>query len=719
MEFLRIRPIMFKIPSQIYSLFHIVHSFLFAKIGKNRSIAWYGILFLVLFLITVLWRPPFLTSLDQKLYDVMHGSHATFDRPLPLLVDIDEKSLAVLGQWPWPRYRVARLFKKLSEAKPASVGLDIIFAEPDRTSLNEIRQDLFKATGVALNLAAIPDKLRDNDVILADALAAGPYVLGYRFLPTGAKDFPPGLRPVNIAIFRGDSSPDSTFALPEGSKVIAPLPIFVDAVKHSGFVDIQPDSDGVIRKTPLLIRFQGQIYPSLALTTVMQALGTENIVLNVSNLGIESLRIRDTIIPLDAAGNMLIKYRGPRFSFDYVSAVDILTGQVDKKVIAGRVIFVGSSAAGLNDLHPTPLDPIYPGLEIQATIADNILHTTFYQRPAWAKIAEFFLTLIVGVFVSILLAYFRPWPSLLFTVATGVFLWFGSRALLQVQGLFISPFYPIIAIGGIFPFLSLLKFRLAEKLAHQQEREREKIDTELQVAREIQLGILPKQFPPFPERNELAIFANLIPAREVGGDFYDFFFTDHKHLCFTIGDVSDKGVPAALFMAIARTLIKNSAQHLLSPAEIMNKVNQVLSTDNPRVMFVTLIVGIINIETGEVRYANGGHNPPIITKGRQQSAEYKDDLSGPLVGMMPDFQFKEIQLLLEPGDAIFLYTDGVTEATDENGVFFSSERLLKEFQNIGHEPVEDVVAKILQGVRGHAGSAPQSDDIAMMMIRYR
>jgi sigma-B regulation protein RsbU (phosphoserine phosphatase) len=128
------------------------------------------------------------------------------------------------------------------------------------------------------------------------------------------------------------------------------------------------------------------------------------------------------------------------------------------------------------------------------------------------------------------------------------------------------------------------------------------------------MGIVPKVFPPFPEHDEFDIFADLIPAKAVGGDLYDFFFIDEEHLCFTLGDVADKGVPAALFMAITRTLVKNSAQFSPYPADIMSNINRILCLDNPRTMFVTLIIGILNVGTGEVLYANGGHNRPILIR---------------------------------------------------------------------------------------------------------
>ncbi|MCK5437002.1 MAG: CHASE2 domain-containing protein [Desulfobulbaceae bacterium] len=705
-------------PPKTPRLISTILSFLFAKMEGGGSIALCGILFSGLFFSIGVYRPAFLSSLDNKLYDVMHRSLDTHTTPLPLIVDIDEKSLAQFGQWPWPRYRIAHLLEKLTDAGAAGIGLDIIFAEPDRTSLKEMQRDLRDELGLELELAGVPDALQDNDAVLANVLANGPYVIGYKFSASPlAGRIAPGLFPVDVIIIHDAAKPETAVEIPGATGVIAPLPVLAESTGDSGFVNIRPDNDGVVRRIPMLMRFKDKIYPSLALASVMKAVGAKRVFLKVSSLGIESLRLNKTVIPLDAEGNLLIRYRGGRKSIDYISVADILNDNFNRASVAGRVIFIGTSAAGLKDTHITPFDQLYPGTEVHASVADNILHGVFFKRPAWANGAELLVTLCVGVFVSIVLAWCRPWSSLLFVGFGSVVLWFGGLKILETGNIFLSPFYPLMTLGGIFPVLSLLKFRVAEKRAIQRDREIERIESELNVAREIQLGILPKVFPPFPEHAEFDIFANLIPAREVGGDFYDFFFIDKEHLCFTIGDVSDKGVPAALFMAITRTLVKNSAQHLTSPSDIMNSINQILYSDNPKVMFVTLIIGILNVRTGTVRYANGGHNPPILIR-RGDGAEYKKDISGLVVGVMPGLNYKETTVTLGPDDAMFLYTDGVTEAMNDKGLFFSDERLLKELALFQHEPVDEVLAKILQNIRKHAGSAPQSDDIAMMMIRY-
>lgn len=246
---------------------------------------------------------------------------------------------------------------------------------------------------------------------------------------------------------------------------------------------------------------------------------------------------------------------------------------------------------------------------------------------------------------------------------------------------------------------------------------KERIQGELNVARDIQLDILPKIFPPFPQRNEFDLYAFIEPAKEVGGDFYDFYLLDQDHLCFSIGDVSDKGAPAALFMAITKTLIKSNAEIEMSPARIMKKVNNDLSRDNSSCMFVTLFTGILHIPSGLITYVNAGHNPPIVLN-RDTGPYYLKNLSGPVAGAMEGMEYKEFQLQLRPGDGIFLYTDGVTEAMNESKELFSDERLIRSMQAQHRVQAGSIIETIAGEVRAFAGQASQSDDITMLILKY-
>jgi serine phosphatase RsbU (regulator of sigma subunit) len=239
---------------------------------------------------------------------------------------------------------------------------------------------------------------------------------------------------------------------------------------------------------------------------------------------------------------------------------------------------------------------------------------------------------------------------------------------------------------------------------------------ELDIARHIQQSILPRTFPPFPERQDFEIFATMLPAREVGGDFYDFFLIDGERLGFVIGDVSDKGVPAALFMAISRTVLKSIALDGALPGECLERVNHLLCSDNRAEMFVTVCYGILNTRTGEIDYSNGGHDPPYLLR-QDGSVERLASTGGTVLGMLEETCYSGRHVVLQPGDAIFLYTDGVTEAMDVAGNLFSEARLRAVLERCGAAPPEGIIRAVIDETSQHSNGAPQNDDITTLAIR--
>jgi sigma-B regulation protein RsbU (phosphoserine phosphatase) len=248
--------------------------------------------------------------------------------------------------------------------------------------------------------------------------------------------------------------------------------------------------------------------------------------------------------------------------------------------------------------------------------------------------------------------------------------------------------------------------------------EKQRIDEALKLSRDIQMSILPQRFPPFPERDEFEIFATIEPAKEVGGDFYDFFFVDRDNLCFCIGDVSGKGIPAALFMAVTKTLIKAKTSKGMYPDEILSDVNKELCIDNDASMFVTIFCGILNTRTGEVLYCNGGHNPPYILS-KALGVKALDDNSGMALGAYEAAHYSTSTVSLAPGDSMFLYTDGVTEAMDINGAFYTDERLKRFLENQKTIDIEKRLRNTLYDLKTFASGAPQADDITLMEIKYQ
>jgi len=246
---------------------------------------------------------------------------------------------------------------------------------------------------------------------------------------------------------------------------------------------------------------------------------------------------------------------------------------------------------------------------------------------------------------------------------------------------------------------------------------KERIQSELKVATDIQASLLPRLFPAFPERPEFDVFATMDPAKEVGGDFYDFFFIDDNNLCFIIADVADKGVPAALYMMVSKTLLKSEGQRLGEPDKILRYVNNILAADNENCMFVTVFCAILDTRTGEVRFANAGHNPPLIIEAN--GVRYLTMKAGFVLGPIPDSDYETERITLQPGDMMFLYTDGVTEAKNPASELYGEPQLLNALQSGPKEKLSEMIHNIRADVTRHANGADQSDDVTLLAIKYK
>jgi serine phosphatase RsbU (regulator of sigma subunit) len=274
-------------------------------------------------------------------------------------------------------------------------------------------------------------------------------------------------------------------------------------------------------------------------------------------------------------------------------------------------------------------------------------------------------------------------------------------------------------IGELATAFLSLEGALSQSIAHLKETTaaKERIESELHIAREIQMSILPRIFPPFPQCTEFELHATIEPAREVGGDFYDFFLVDNEHLCFTIGDVSGKGVPASLFMAVTKTLWRVAVTQQSQPDLVLTMLNNELCRDNESGMFVTVFYGVLHLRTGEIQYSNGGHNLPYLLS-RTGQAQFIENTGGMAVGVMGDAKYRMKTLRLHTGEGLFLYTDGVTEAMDANGNLFSEDRLQSALQRDQSPPPMEVIRRTLEEVKQFVAGAEQSDDITTLAIRY-
>jgi sigma-B regulation protein RsbU (phosphoserine phosphatase) len=271
--------------------------------------------------------------------------------------------------------------------------------------------------------------------------------------------------------------------------------------------------------------------------------------------------------------------------------------------------------------------------------------------------------------------------------------------------------------GKIVNFVAIKRDITDRKLMEEElEIARLRMEDELNVGREIQMSMLPLKFPAFPDRSDFSVHAGLEPAREVGGDFYDFFLTDDGRFCFCVGDVSGKGVPSALFMAVTKTLINSRGQFDASPGSIMSHVNAEMGRHNEACMFVTIFLGILDLKTGELWYTNAGHNPPyLIQRGEPVRL---DQRHGPVVGAADGIEYGEDMVTLAPSDQLLVYSDGVTEAMNEDQQLYSEGRLAEVLAATRFKTVEDVVDSVMTDVWRFQGSAEQADDVTVLAVAF-
>jgi sigma-B regulation protein RsbU (phosphoserine phosphatase) len=273
-------------------------------------------------------------------------------------------------------------------------------------------------------------------------------------------------------------------------------------------------------------------------------------------------------------------------------------------------------------------------------------------------------------------------------------------------------------IGILAASFNEMSRRLDDSIEHLKETTaaKERMESELKIAHEIQMSMVPKMFPPFPDRPEFDIFAALVPAKEVGGDLYDFFFIDGDRLFFAIGDVSGKGVPAALFMAVTKTLLRATAGKAATPGETLRRLNEELYRDNDSCMFVTLFCGILDVRTGEIEYSNGGHEPPYHLSDR--GVRPLENTGGGALGIAESVAYRSERLRLGSGESLFLYTDGVTEAMDATSELFSDRRLEQSLERARVSGPRHLVRLVVDEVNAFAAGVPQADDVTGLVLRY-
>ncbi|MCG3660658.1 CHASE2 domain-containing protein [Aliarcobacter butzleri] len=404
---------------------------------KKFSIYFVLSLSLSIFLSAIyIFFPNLPDSLDNRLRDYLF----TIRGELPhnqnvVIVDIDETSIKSLGQWPWSRDKLAKILENLTLANVGIVGLDIVFAEEDRTSPHKILQDL------KIYKKDVPN----YDLEFANVVENSPVILGYQF-DLVKKDNTNAKVPQIPAIFIEKDKPQDKSYLIEAYNTILNIPQIQDKAYSSGFFNNIPDDTGIIRSVPLIISYDDTIYPSLALEVIRVINDTQKVVVQYDENGISNIVLDDVSIPTDRYGRMLINFRGPERSFKYISAIDIYNNNFDKNEIDGKIVLIGTSAAGLFDLRATPFDSIFPGVEVHANIIDNILMQDFIYKASWLDGANILIIFVLSIIVVMLTTYTTFWANPIIFISFSISYLFLVYNLLFDYGIVLNILFPIATV---------------------------------------------------------------------------------------------------------------------------------------------------------------------------------------------------------------------------------------------------------------------------------
>ena len=422
--------------------------------GPGRLVIFCGLLPTLAAAVLSVGRPGALRSLENGTYDILlRAAPSAAPSGRIVIVDIDDRSLSTIGQWPWRRDVLGGLIERLRSAGAAVVALDIIFAEPDRYE----------------GLDASPDEQ------LAATLRAGGVVLGYALTFDAAADVPPDCvrHPVGLPVIRRDGDgAHAPFFLATGA--ICNLPVLTAASGAAGFLNAAPDPDGLLRRAPLLMEFRGRLYPSLALAAIAASTEKRPAALRAANVNTSFLVFGDgQSAPLDGRSNLLLRFRGPRRTFPYVSALDVLRGGADPETFNGKIVFVGTTALGTREVVSTPLDTLFAGVEVQATVADNLLQRDILHRTEHGTAIETQAVIISGLVAALLVRRFGLAWGALAVVLTSSALWGGAGWLMSRTGVFLSPLFPTLGVAGALAAMTVARFTIERRRADRAGEEKE------------------------------------------------------------------------------------------------------------------------------------------------------------------------------------------------------------------------------------------------------
>ena len=636
-----------------------------------------------------------------------------------VIVAIDEKSLQELGQWPWPRTTVAALIEAIAKNEPAAIGVDVLMPELDRMSPASIAGLIEKLDPkLAQRLAQLPS----NDSVLANTLRRHPVALGI----AGVEQKGTAIANNRTAPFRIRGS-DPTPHLRHFAGTLRSLEQLDAAAPGHGLLSVDTNG-GIVRRVPLLASVDGVLTPALSMEVLRIATHTPAFVVVGEPDRLKGIGIGDVFIATNADGTVWVHF-GPHDEDRFVSAADVLQGRIDPEQMRGKIALIGATGLGLLDYQTTPIGQRIPGIEIHAQILESIFDGSLLQRPAFLGNLERVILLAAGLILILAVPAVKPRMAALIYAFLIASLLATGFALYHWQKMLVDVAWPVAVCTILFGVMltgaltEADRQRRALRQALQAERETAaRAAGELEAAQRIQMGMLPPPSGNFYRDKRFSLQALIEPAKSVGGDLYDFFKLDRDRLFFMVGDVAGKGLPASIFMAVSKALYKSTALRMEGGAdigEVMRAANAEIARDNPEMLFVTVFAGILDLRTGELNWCNAGHDSPFCLRSGEIKPTRLEGNSGPPLCVIEGYVYSPERYCLQPGEALCLFTDGVTEAMNATDELYGRARLLSVLQSCaGSTDAPQLVNAIRDDVRAFVLATERSDDLTILALRW-
>jgi len=667
------------------------------KLNINKKFIFLGILSFLLISLKFS-NPIFIQKISNINYDFYQSNFVQGKIDNITIIDIDEKSIDSIGQFPWRRDVYATIFKNLKASGAKVIAVDIFFSENDKQNPTHLLRKLQKENNNFPTLEVIDtqqifiDSLKTSNIVLP--------VLGQIKEPININSSKPKIR----IIEKGGQAKNYLYQFPY---ILTSLKEINEVASGIGSISLLPSLDGVIRAIPLLVNIGDEIWPSLSLESLRLFNNEKNLLIEIDGKGIHTIKTRKTFFSTDENGLLNIKFK--KFNKDnYISAIDIINGIYDEKKINDKIVLLGASAQGIFDFKKIANGKIVAGVEVHAHVIDNIINNDFINKGLTSKVIENSL-----LFISIFLLIYLPikikpvWSISIFI--SYIFAINGISTLLFLINYYADPLYNTLAGALIFTTSLYFKYLDENILAIEHEKKQLLLKKEREIAGEVQKKLFPSD-----KKIEKYIYANNTPAKDVSGDYYDYYENTTGEIYFTLADVSGKGIKAGILMANAASVFRSLTKMNASVSTTAQYINNQVADSSYQGMFITAVIGKINIEKLEMEFINLGHEPMMVIS-KDLSFEYIKS-SVPPLGIMNfdnDSFFKTTTISIKD-KTVFIYTDGVTEGYISPNIELTVPGLEKEIRQLNSRS-PNIIAEHIKNLLTKSGSELR-DDITCLGI---